>query len=108
MNDDRTFDGKLGIYKRQYKTLPYTIKEIDHPKRIQEWYAEREEASLIRKAAARDRTIEAWTQVDKNVDALKAGTFRRQTYKDLHPAPKVPIFTRIYNNILNFFLNIQY
>ncbi len=97
------------VYK---KVLPYTV--TDSNKGGAKAYNDLiEEASVAKRIATRQRAIEAWTTVQANreepryqqiKDQKEAYLLAREEARRVKPS----IFTRVYNSILNFFLNINY
>lgn len=60
----------------QRKTvLPFSVKEIEGPHIIKAWREQVEAKSVSKREEARQRTIEAWTQVQANRKAWAEGTW---------------------------------
>ena len=97
------------VYK---KIVPYTITDSTKGGAAR-YNALVEEASVSKRIATRQRTIEAWTTVQANREEARYQQIKAE--KEAYLAARIAavkvkpsIFTRIYNSILNFFLNINY
>lgn len=116
-------------YKRQRKLLPFTVTAIGGPDDLKLWKQEQERKEVAWQAnkAARhaaiavgmedgsllekqhyiaSETTKAWKRYRDNIDTQLDKANRRETY--LKSISKKPLFARIYDYILNLFLNTKF
>ncbi len=86
-------------YRYVKKQVPFSVKNIDGPQHLFIWRAQVEQRSIIKRAAARDKAIAAFCAPKTDICIANYAP----TYK-----PKISIFTRIYNHLLNLFLNVKF
>lgn len=98
------------VYK---KVLPYSVTECNKGGAAA-YNALVEKASISKRIATRQRTIDAWTQVQANRQEARIKHLRAEkeaatlAYQNAIYTSKPSIFTRIYNYLFNFFVTINF
>jgi hypothetical protein len=97
-------------YRYVKKNVPFSIREIKHPDEIKAWRNHVEARSVVKRAAARETAINAFTTPGLVINNGKIMTEFEAMRTSWGPksVEKPSVWQRIKSYCMNFFLNINF